>query len=471
MRVNHEELLRELWEMTEHDGFVATCIDLKENMIFYDRDLVLAGYSGAVEALITTTLLFACLDSDEAAEKSIQAVRRVIWEMPSRVVNNDSPVDIQVLVESFLRIGGWILVERTPVLLSAFSHYVKGEYDVDENLDVLLCSAQQKVDDEPEAALDLVGRVGALVLRGRRVRPCWAVIAKPRLQIWLAGLHNALAHCASGPVSFPIEEISRERERRQIMDARSVVDLQAFRKYRRPMQPVRTAQDPTDQDQVDRLMEALLSGGSIPKRSDLRAFRTMEGAALPLLLAVVKADHLRRQDGEGDGASLTYALRVLSALKNQAAVDPLIRLVAETSPKDDVYEEATKALERLGPHAVDRVVEMVQNSDNPPTCLPLANILGRARHKEKVYGALVSLFRKVNWEHGKQRVASALAAYGDKRAIPLLEEALDDPELQDHEQLREMQWALGELQYKAQRTHKARQARSGRRATHSGELA
>ena len=127
----YRELLGKLEETASYDGFVSTLIDIRDSMIFYDRDLMLAGYTGAVEGLIISALAAACLENDDTAEEAFAAVRKVVDEFPERLADPTAPIDVQAVVEAFLRVGGWMLRERVSAYILAFSRYLHGDYDMD----------------------------------------------------------------------------------------------------------------------------------------------------------------------------------------------------------------------------------------------------------------------------------------------------------------------------------------------------
>ena len=63
MQRDYRELLEEIKEITTVDGFVSSCLEIKESMFFYERDLMLAAYTASLELLIVAALLNAGLRS------------------------------------------------------------------------------------------------------------------------------------------------------------------------------------------------------------------------------------------------------------------------------------------------------------------------------------------------------------------------------------------------------------------------
>ncbi|NLL47857.1 MAG: hypothetical protein GX249_04665, partial [Firmicutes bacterium] len=58
---DYKELIEEISEITTVDGFVSSCLEIKESMFFYERDLMLAAYSASLELLAVAALLAAAL--------------------------------------------------------------------------------------------------------------------------------------------------------------------------------------------------------------------------------------------------------------------------------------------------------------------------------------------------------------------------------------------------------------------------
>ena len=95
--------LEHLDQVTRFDGFLAALVEIRDGMVFYDRDLMLAGYTGNLEALIVSTLAEACMAGDEEASRAFAAVRQVVDELPERLAApDDAPADVQAVVGRIL---------------------------------------------------------------------------------------------------------------------------------------------------------------------------------------------------------------------------------------------------------------------------------------------------------------------------------------------------------------------------------
>lgn len=61
MQRDYKELLEEIKEITTADGFVSSCLEIKESLFFYELELVLAAYTASLELLAVAALLNAAL--------------------------------------------------------------------------------------------------------------------------------------------------------------------------------------------------------------------------------------------------------------------------------------------------------------------------------------------------------------------------------------------------------------------------
>ncbi|MEW6045590.1 MAG: hypothetical protein AB1609_03795 [Bacillota bacterium] len=460
MASGYRELLSKLEEMAAYDGFLATLVDIRDSMVFYDRDLMLAGYTGAIEGLIISALAAACLEGDGAAEEAFTVVRKVVDEFPHRLTGDPSaPVDVQAVVDAFLRVGGWMLRERVSAYILAFSRYIHGDYDLEAFVDGLVAAAHALAERDPGGALDRVGEVGALMLRGQMLRARWLDVATGRLQLWLAGLRHMVGQLASTYPGFPWGPIDEERRRRP---SSVVVDMEAFRKRRLMARDAwqLPAQGPTA-DPVDALIERVFSGPAALDRETQAALERSAEQVVPLLSAMVSARHLLEGPG-AEPAAVVAAIRALALLRRHEVATRLVELATDPAAPREVAQEAREALERLGGLAVDGVSEYLRQNTAPQGGAALAGLLVRMPRSEKTFRALIELFQRLRWEDdGKLAVAVALAEYGDGRAMAVLQQALRDPQLPAGRVRREIEGAVRRLSRQKRSPRRPRVANKG----------
>ncbi|HEY8487228.1 MAG TPA: hypothetical protein VIL11_07525, partial [Limnochordales bacterium] len=365
--------LEHLDQVTRFDGFLAALVEIRDGMVFYDRDLMLAGYTGNLEALIVSTLAEACMAGDEEASRAFAAVRQVVDELPERLAApDDAPADVQAVVHSFLRVGAWVLRERVSAFLMAFDHYLRDDYDLRHAVDVLVSQAQVLVEQDPQRALELVGEVGALMLRGQFLRARWLSVVPPRLQLWLTGLRNMAGHLAATAQSFPWAAAQDQRRRVQ---APRVVDLQAFRRRRMmALEAWRLFDTPRPRDALDGLVERIFEGPHGVDEATVSALAAMGEQPVPLLLGIARAAHLVDPQTGNPGA-VCAAIRVLCRLRRHEVVPRLIELVTDPQTPEEVAVEARHGLEGLGALAVDGVSDYLRRVATPRGGPALARVL------------------------------------------------------------------------------------------------
>ena len=181
----YSEIMEELEYVTDHDGFVETCLDLRDSMYFYDKGLILAGYASSVEMMMSFAMFWAALEAPEESPEVFDRIEDIIYNLEDRLRDDDVTMDVAALIETFLQTSGWVLSQRFVVFRHMFEAYRDSRYNLEENPDKLLREAQTLVEKDNHRAAELVGQVGAMALRGAAIRPVWLLIAKPRLQMWL----------------------------------------------------------------------------------------------------------------------------------------------------------------------------------------------------------------------------------------------------------------------------------------------
>jgi len=123
----------------------------------------------------------------------------------------------------------------------------------------------------------------------------------------------------------------------------------------------------------------------------------------------------------------------------------LIDIVANTDSDAIIYSSAVYALKKMGQPMREQILTFMRYSWDLETKLALAESLEVGGPDERVYQALVEVWREATWEDGKCLLAYGLAQAGGEQAIPLLEAALEDPELGTMLDYNEVAYALSEL--------------------------
>src|SRR5690554_4236825 len=173
------EMVHEVKEITSIDGFVAACLEIKESMFFYERDLVLAAYGASVELLTIGALFIASLEGDDVAQEVYDELSQSLRDLVDGLQNTLLPLDIQFLGEHFVRGVAYAAQLRFPVYELMMKYYRNGIYESSPSIDELLRQAQANLANRGSGIDRILGLVGARMLRGEHLRPIWLHISHP----------------------------------------------------------------------------------------------------------------------------------------------------------------------------------------------------------------------------------------------------------------------------------------------------
>ncbi len=420
LQFNHSEIFSEFAHLTSFEGFIGACLELKENMLFYDRDLVLSAFGSTVEFWSLAALFAASLAGDAAAEEMETRLGEQLEQFLASLSISDGPLDIQDLAARFVQNSGWVAAERYPVYVSVMRCYRADGYHQAPSVDALLRRANQQAAAENWAGtVKTLGMVGAKLLQGEKVRPFWFRICSPRLKLWLSGLHTIVSNWSvTSYFAYPLSTVHTERQKREKVGGSLVVDLTAFRNLR-----TSSVQGFTDQrvqlnpDDDDLLLALLLEtseaapGEASDSRCDL----------ISVLAAIVESGHLENQLRS---VHVERALHTLTSWQCREAADAVLVLLQNCDFADPLFEQGLEAIRVLGYRAVKAVRKRLRNGDLGTLQIPLAEALSRSAKSRRVFGLLVEMFDKAEWGSGKEWLGSFLLVYGADEAKKVVEGSL-----------------------------------------------
>jgi len=417
----YREIMEELEYITDHDGFVETCLDLRDSMYFYDKGLIIAGYASSVEMLMSFAMFWAVLEAPEQSREVFDRIGEIVYNLESRLRADDVTMDVSAMIETFLQTSGWVLSQRFIVFRHMFEAYRDNRYSLEENPDRLLREIQNLVEKDTDRAAELLGRVGAMALRGAGVRPVWLVIARPRLQMWLRGVLGVIQNfAAASHFSFPVDAADRERQKWRPDAGKPVVDLKAFRNLRYPMMPSDTPNVLRREAVDDCLLELFAAG---PLREETKGTLIAAGDAIKdVLLAVLATEELfeDRDDASSSRWVLTNVLGLLRELKYPETIPTLLGLLCRVAPGSASYTQVLEFLLDHREEAAEAAADKLKGDYlSVEEALALTDFLSRVRPGE-VYPVLIKLLDKVTTWDEQLAVARSLIQTGDIRAIPHL---------------------------------------------------
>jgi len=344
--------------------------------------------------------------------------------------------------DCFATLAAPLFAEMGAAMEALFNCYVAGDYDPEANPDDLIAEALERAGEDLEHARHLIVQAGAIALHSRPLWWRWPAEAEGPARSWLITLANLVNSYTVGgqAVLGPLAQARAEAEdslrelTEEIEETKEGEEEEA--------EPPAPARSPVD----DLTAELIEQGekGFTPEQLALCQARRDE--AVPVLLDLATDERLHMEDSPGDGYAPISAVQLLGELKAVEAVPDLIDVVADSDPQAIIFSAAIHALQQIGPPALEPVLAFMRYSWDVETKTALAEVVGElGQRDERTYQTLVTVWEETTWADGKSLLAYPLAHTGGKQAIPLLEAALEDAELDDRLDYNEIADALQEL--------------------------
>ena len=166
------------------------------------------------------------------------------------------------------------------------------------------------------------------------------------------------------------------------------------------------------------------------------AILAMRETAVPVLLEIAKH--------HADGWAPVHAVRLLGELRVAGAIEPMLRVLAETNGLDMLHDAASAALPELGESVLEPALRAYAENLDPSFRASVASVLARIGVRdERIFCALLEILDR------SPSHAGDMAEYGDTRALPFLARAFDAYEVRDsafaNQDLIELYAAIEEL--------------------------
>jgi len=334
-----------------------------------------------------------------------------------------------------------LFTELGEAMEALFNHYVTGDYDPKTNPNDLVAEALEIAKEDLERAHHLITQAGAIALHSHPLWWRWQAEAYGPAEPWLTIIAN-LVEDYTGGGQTPLGPLAKARA-----EARATVQ-EVKEKEEEPELPV-PAPSP-----VDDLIEELIEQGEAhfaPEQLALCQVHREE--AIPALIDLAADEYLQMEGMEGslgDGYAPINAVQLLGELEAVEAIPALIDLVADVDPEAIIYSSAIYALKKIGPPALDPLLTFIRYSRDAEAKVGLAEAINVGdQADERVYQALATVWQEATWEEGKCLLAYLLVRAGGEQAIPLLQAALGDPNLDNLIDYNEVAHALTKLGVKA----------------------
>ena len=159
---------------------------------------------------------------------------------------------------------------------------------------------------------------------------------------------------------------------------------------------------------------------------DLRQRIIAQGKAIvPALLDVLNNEPLQMEDAPGEGCAPIHAVELLREMRATEAIQPMVLWMQKIDPLCYLHDRLLQALIAFGEEAIPAVLAAYDETTEYEERRSLCSILSESPvKKDTIYEILLhQLEENVEWG------TVCLDRYGDTRALPRLEQALDAYEI------------------------------------------
>lgn len=420
MQRDYHELLAEIKEITTADGFVTSCLEIKESLFFYELDLLLAAYTASLELLAAAALLKATLKSKRDLAKAQAEVELYVHTLLEELAKYQFPLDIQYVVDRFLHGPAPRIRWRLSVyveMMRAYAALGDGEF---QDLDGLVREAHRVLRGSEAYGegklVEVLGQIGARMLRGARLRPIWMQVSHPRIQVVLSGLQTLMNNLRVTPYcNYPLEDLATERQKRRKIKGNVVADLGVFRNFRQGGSGYTELNIPFDRDEYDSFLEGFFSGFQyLDVEPDQKV--------VELITVILEA---RLVHPGIDGRFLLRLLVYCNRWQLSQVSDAILELLAELDWDDPLFYESWALLKSFSGKALPAMRRFARAHRDSPLLPYLALFLSSGPPSKRRWSLLKEIFEHYPEENeDKAHIALSIARYGGEDAVACLEQAL-----------------------------------------------
>lgn len=422
--MDYKELLEEIKEITTVDGFVASCLEIKESMFFYERDLMLAAYSASLELLSVAALFSASLHGKRELRKAESQVFFGIDELLAALSKRRFPLDIQYVVDRYLQEAGPQTSLRMSVYTQMMRNYTLSTEYLEDTIDSLLREAHRCLvhdDEETEVTLNLLlGQVGTKMLRGATLRPIWLQISHPRIYRVLIGLQTMMNNFRVTPYfNFPLEDIATERQKRKKIGGNVVLDLGVFRNFRQAGSGYTDLNVVFAEDDYDHFLDDLFFNF---EHLDVEPDQEI----VDLIVMILEA---RLVNEDLDDQMILRLLVYCDYWQISEVSDVLLELLALLEPDDPQFLRFWTLLRSFDGKAFPAIRRFIRADRQSPLLPYISMFLSYGKRGKRRWALLTEMFEHYpDEDENKAQMAFSIARYGGVDAITYLEKALGNAE-------------------------------------------
>ena len=394
-----------------------------------------AVYMIPVQTTLSKAMLLACLqappaETDAALAAIAKAGSAVHFGKPPRSLKRDQRAVYQESTRYIVR----SLPSTAELLLSVFTHYVRGEYDMQVDANLLMRDALTQCNTrDRSAALVSIGKAGAAALRGSGIWNGWADEGPDEFRHWGLSLTTMLDGFRSlQPLGDLAEERARCAERaaalstkRQVDEPAAVIDDELIEagpseEFAAEFAAILENEEPLTDAEIQALGHSYQLFGEAAVR------------ALELVDVIPEADGVDRDD------VISMSVEMLGVLRygESQAINLLVDIIVSQDElmDDTLVSMAIWSLQQMGPAVLKTALDFARYSSLDKPRSDMLTVLAVAgRGSDEVFDYLAKLFNDTPWANSRTRYASPLALTHDARAVPLIVEALRSPAVTEND--------------------------------------
>lgn len=418
MELSYEDLIEEIKEITTVDGFVSACLEIKESMYFYERDLMLSAYSASLELLTVIALLSATLQGSQEFSNAEKEIGNSINNLIRDLDGYHFPLDIQYVVDHFMQGAGLNTSQCIPVYIQMIKNYTCDD-GIPKEIDTILDISHRDLLEKDMEALDLefnLAEVGNQMLKGASLRPIWLEVSHPQIRGILASLQTLMNNCRVTPYfNFPLENIKVERQKRKKIRGNVVLDLGIFRKFRQGGSGYTNLNLAVDKDEYDYFFEGLFA--------ELKHLDVEPDPKVIELIQMIFRSYLVNPEIE---SQKLIKLATYCELWDIVEVSPIIIDILEVIPVDHIlFHHFWSLLKSFGGKALPPIRIFARSNQESPLIPYLAMILSSGKRGKRKWALLTEIFENYGeQDENKAEIAYSIARYGGSEAISFLQTAL-----------------------------------------------
>lgn len=288
-------------------------------------------------------------------------------------------------------------------MLLPIKAYLDQEYDPAKSPDDLIAAAREALPDT-EQARQLFTEAGALALDGKPVWELWPFETPRPLDDWMIGFLG-VRNLLESMDQIPFDPSAESPDPSRLWMAQEV------------------------SPEVEAVLDFLFEQNSdwiAPK--DRPDFGRHRSDLIPQLMRILRNPAYADGDAPGRGWAPVLAARILGALRAREAADMLVEMVILTTPTMYLHDAAIFSLIALGPPALAAVKRYYRYGQSIAKKATLAEVLGLVGQDDpQVFHLLREVWETASWTDNRRAIALAFGDLGDRRAEPLLREAMRDP--------------------------------------------